>query len=342
MINTISNPNTSSAVNQTPVGSPPSDPTANDQKPTEQVQKKFSKDKKKKLPSKYILAGILLLILTIGGIVSMLLIKRSQDLRQQADTGVYTTGSCSSASAAQCQGKDPGDTCGGDGECRALPNQIGNDGKAKCTCDSGINPTTPPNPTNPPQCKEECPGSDGILRNCTPPEGDGTPAESICDTAGRVESCGGAEYCCPSVGGTWTTDMTACSSCTQETGSCIGTDGESCVEYTDGCEKAELCQSPVEECSPTGEPTTEPTTEPTDEPIDEPTAEPTNDSGDDSGDNGSSSSSSSNATVNINTGTGTQPDLPSELPETGPEDWLKYLQVGLGALGAGALLLLFL
>jgi len=26
----------------------------------------------------------------------------------------------------------------------------------------------------------------------------------------------------------------------------------------------------------------------------------------------------------------------------GPEDWLKYLQIGLGVLGAGALLLLFL
>jgi LPXTG-motif cell wall-anchored protein len=30
------------------------------------------------------------------------------------------------------------------------------------------------------------------------------------------------------------------------------------------------------------------------------------------------------------------------LPQTGPEDWLKYLQIGLGVLGAGALLLLFL
>jgi LPXTG-motif cell wall-anchored protein len=34
--------------------------------------------------------------------------------------------------------------------------------------------------------------------------------------------------------------------------------------------------------------------------------------------------------------------LPSTLPQTGPEDWLKYLQVGLGVLGIGALLLLFL
>lgn len=37
-----------------------------------------------------------------------------------------------------------------------------------------------------------------------------------------------------------------------------------------------------------------------------------------------------------------KPDMPVELPRTGPEDWAKYLKVGLGALGIGALLLLFL
>ncbi len=37
-----------------------------------------------------------------------------------------------------------------------------------------------------------------------------------------------------------------------------------------------------------------------------------------------------------------KPDLPKELPQSGPESWGQYLKVGLGALGIGALLLLFL
>lgn len=42
------------------------------------------------------------------------------------------------------------------------------------------------------------------------------------------------------------------------------------------------------------------------------------------------------------TPTAGQPDLPEELPQSGPEDWLRYLQAGLATLGAGALLLLLL
>lgn len=59
---------------------------------------------------------------------------------------------------------------------------------------------------------EECPaaGQPNLLRNCTPPEVDNSPAESLCNTLGRIEPCGGVEYCCPAVGGAWTTDMTAC------------------------------------------------------------------------------------------------------------------------------------
>ena len=128
-------------------------------------------------------------------------------------------------------------------------------------------------------CTEQCPGSDGVLRNCTPPEADGTAQESLCNSAGRTESCGGATYCCPSAGGAWTTDMSACS--------------------TDG-----------------------------------------GDDGDDNSqtiaDSGSSSNnnSSSNGQNNVT--------LPSTLPQSGPAEWLKFLQIGLGALGIGALLLLFL
>lgn len=59
-------------------------------------------------------------------------------------------------------------------------------------------------------CTEQCPGSDGVLRSCTPPESDGSSADSLCAWAGRVEGCGGRQYCCPAAGGAWTTDMTAC------------------------------------------------------------------------------------------------------------------------------------
>ncbi len=59
-------------------------------------------------------------------------------------------------------------------------------------------------------CKEECPGKDNVLRNCTPPEPDGSSADSTCNVKGRVEPCGGKSYCCPSAGGAWTTAMTAC------------------------------------------------------------------------------------------------------------------------------------
>ncbi len=59
-------------------------------------------------------------------------------------------------------------------------------------------------------CTEQCPGNDGVLRNCTPPEADGSSADSMCAWAGRIEFCGGRQYCCPSPGGTWTTNMTAC------------------------------------------------------------------------------------------------------------------------------------
>jgi len=60
------------------------------------------------------------------------------------------------------------------------------------------------------QCREQCPGSDGVLRNCTPPEADGSPEESVCSWSGRIESCGGVQFCCPKAGGTWTKNMTAC------------------------------------------------------------------------------------------------------------------------------------
>ncbi|MFZ2153054.1 MAG: hypothetical protein WAV41_03275 [Microgenomates group bacterium] len=72
-------------------------------------------------------------------------------------------------------------------------------------------------PTIPPTCHQACPASDGILKSCTPPDGDGTSKDSICNTAGRVEPCNNINYCCPVKDGQWTTDMTKCPSVTPTT-----------------------------------------------------------------------------------------------------------------------------
>jgi hypothetical protein len=61
---------------------------------------------------------------------------------------------------------------------------------------------------------EQCPNSanPNLLQSCHPADTDGTTSDSLCNTAGRIETCGAAstQYCCPSVGAAWTTDMTAC------------------------------------------------------------------------------------------------------------------------------------
>ena len=76
----------------------------------------------------------------------------------------------------------------------------------------------------------QCPASDGILKYClggTPTFTSQTPtprsgsnvnpvtygyiyAESKCDIAGKRSNCGGQTFCCPSVGGVWTTDLLKC------------------------------------------------------------------------------------------------------------------------------------
>ena len=71
-----------------------------------------------------------------------------------------------------------------------------------------------PTPT-PLACREQCPGTDGVLRNCHPPESDGSSSDSICNYAGRVEFCGTQNFCCPVAGGRWTTNMTACTATPQ-------------------------------------------------------------------------------------------------------------------------------
>ena len=125
-------------------------------------------------------------------------------------------------------------------------------------------------------CKEQCPGTDGILRNCTPPEADGSSADSICSSTGKVESCGGKTFCCPAAGGKWTTDMTKCqpptpvptvstqTSCSRLGGYCVA--ASSCVGYGSqvgtgylcGNVPYSCCTSPVRS-SPTSTPTPVPT-----------------------------------------------------------------------------------
>ncbi len=53
----------------------------------------------------------------------------------------------------------------------------------------------------PQACVDKCPDTDGVLRSCTP-SADGS-FQSLCNSAGRVEVCGGKSYTCPAPGGTW-------------------------------------------------------------------------------------------------------------------------------------------
>jgi len=83
---------------------------------------------------------------------------------------------------------------------------------------------------------EACPHSNGTLIEC---DSNNVMDISECNSKGRIESCGGNEYCCPTAGGTWTTDMTACT--TIEPVACNGT-----------CTADEECSAAVAEnfCDP--------------------------------------------------------------------------------------------
>jgi hypothetical protein len=65
------------------------------------------------------------------------------------------------------------------------------------------------------KCIEQCPGKDGVLRNCTPPEADGSSEDSICNVANRAQMCGGKCFVCPKAKGRWTiADVLKCSTLT--------------------------------------------------------------------------------------------------------------------------------
>jgi hypothetical protein len=60
-----------------------------------------------------------------------------------------------------------------------------------------------------------CPvtGQQNLLRNCNPGNADGSPTEVSCSNignVGQISQCGPKQYCCPSLGASWTTDITLC------------------------------------------------------------------------------------------------------------------------------------
>ena len=73
-----------------------------------------------------------------------------------------------------------------------------------------VAPTAPESKPAAAGCTTACPRSDGVLVNCEPPYSSNGTTESLCNSTGRIEPCGGQNYCCPVAGGQWTTDMTKC------------------------------------------------------------------------------------------------------------------------------------
>ncbi len=60
-----------------------------------------------------------------------------------------------------------------------------------------------------------CPvsGQPDLLRSCNIVNADGTPQEVSCSNTGNVgqiSPCGPLSFCCPSLGASWTTDLTLC------------------------------------------------------------------------------------------------------------------------------------
>ena len=311
--------------------------------------------KKKKVKWKNVIGGIILLMLVIGGGAGYWLTQQSQDIRQQASEGVYydclndagDSVNCDTIGKSRCDCGDywtivDGDSCSG-----ACPGGGGGDddgggGGGGGDDDGGGGDT----------CNEQCPGPDGILYNCTPPEADGTSEDSICNAAGRVESCGGSEYCCPEAGGAWTTDMTACTVDPSPSPSPTPEVSPS----PSPTPEVSPSPSPTPEVSPSPSPTPEVSPSPSPTPTTEPTVTYSCNSNCSSNAQCQSANSSyicylskcrldSNPTSDQCTqssSTTTQPELPAELPESGSEDILNWFKAGLGVLGIGTVLLLLL
>ena len=172
--------------------------------------------------------------------------------------------------------------------------------------------------------------------------------EKLCNAAGRVESCGGSEYCCPEAGGAWTTDMTACT--------VDPSPSPSPTPEVSPSPSPSPSVSPTPEVSPSPEASPSPDASPTATPTTEPTVTYSCNSSCSSNSQCQSANSSyicylskcrldSNPTSDQcaqSSSTTTQPELPAELPESGSEDILNWFKAGLGALGIGTVLLLLL
>ncbi|KKT30415.1 MAG: Laminin G, domain-containing 2 [Candidatus Collierbacteria bacterium GW2011_GWC2_44_18] len=60
------------------------------------------------------------------------------------------------------------------------------------------------------KCVQQCPGSDNVLHDCNPMASNGISIDSVCNQAGKVETCGGKTYCCPKPKARWTANLTEC------------------------------------------------------------------------------------------------------------------------------------
>lgn len=82
---------------------------------------------------------------------------------------------------------------------------------------------------------EACPHADGTLITCD----DANVMDIVlCNLDERVESCGGNDYCCPTAGGAWTTDMTACTTVVPVSCNDACTDDAECSAAGNVCDPA--------------------------------------------------------------------------------------------------------
>lgn len=207
-------------------------------------------------------------------------------------------------------------------------------------------------------CDEQCPGSDGVLRNCSPPE---EPQQSICNSSwvGRVQYCGGVQFCCN--GSTWSANMTFCNALQSPSPTPSPTPTPTPSPTPTPTPSPTPTPTPTPTPKPTPSPTPTPRVTPTPTPTPTPRVTPT------------PITYSCNSVCNTNTqcmeadnnyicyqgvcrlstnptsqscstatNTTTQPETPTELPVSGSEDIFNWLKAGLGALGVGAALLLLL
>lgn len=183
---------------------------------------------------KVISAIIGIIVLSIGVIAGILLVRQNQDVREKAsDCSIKNT--CTGTTLYDCPAGETDanesvcdrqgriEMCNGAQYC--CPQAGGNWTSDLSKCDGnsnggGSSTTGGSNTSGIGNCSNpativQCPASNGNLYSCNPPDQNNNAQIHTCNVAGRKELCGveGSikEYCCPSAGGTWTTDMSACS-----------------------------------------------------------------------------------------------------------------------------------